>query len=67
MGVVAVLTVGKLTGFEQGAVAYVVAAFVTSLPGVVLLLTVVPAAVYAIEATSVIGRARAARKRGGDP
>jgi len=56
VGLVAVLTVLRLMGFERGVSEYVVAGFVASLPGVVLLLTVVPGAVFAIERTSILGR-----------
>lgn len=40
----------------QAPLAYLTAAFITSLPGVILLLTVVPAAVLAIERTSLFPR-----------
>jgi hypothetical protein len=58
VGALAVLTVLPLIGLQQNLGAYVAAAFVASLPGVVLLLTVVPGAVLMIERASLIGRPR---------
>ncbi len=52
-GVVAIL---PLIGIHRGIYEYAIAGSVASLPGIVILLTVVPAAVYAIERTSMIGR-----------
>jgi len=55
-GALALVTVLPLIGIHQNLPEYTAAAFVASLPGIVLLLTVVPGAVYAIERTSLIGR-----------
>jgi hypothetical protein len=55
-GLAALATVLPLLGVKQALSVYLAAAFVTSLPGVILLLTVVPAAVYAIERTSLFPR-----------
>ncbi|MGQ9732207.1 MAG: ECF transporter S component [Candidatus Zipacnadales bacterium] len=65
VGSVAVLLIAPLTGFKQGVYAYLVGSVVGSIPGLVLLLTVVPAAVYVIEQTSILGRASRSSQRGG--
>lgn len=55
-GLGALATVLPLLGVKQALSAYLAAAFITSLPGVILLLTVVPAAVYALERASLFPR-----------
>ncbi len=59
-GVILIVTVLPLIGIHRGVYEYAVASFVAALPGEVVLLTIVPAAVYAIERTSMIGRRQAA-------
>ena len=55
MGLVALVTIGRALGFEQGVYEFALLGFIASWPGFFLLLTVVPGAVYAIEQTSIIG------------
>ncbi|HOS93272.1 MAG TPA: ECF transporter S component [Armatimonadota bacterium] len=56
VGVLALLTIGRALGYEQGLYEFAVAGFVASWPGIALQLTVVPSAVYLIERTSIFGR-----------
>jgi predicted membrane protein len=56
VGTAALVTVGRLMGLEQTVWQYAVVSFLLSWPGIVLQLTVVPAAVYAIERSSILGR-----------
>ena len=56
VGIGAIVTVLPLIGIHRGIYEYVVIGSVASLPGIIILLTVIPAAVYAIERTSMIGR-----------
>ena len=60
---VAILTIGPLLGFDQGVYAFVIGGLALGVPGIVLQLTVVPGAVYAIEATTLLGHDR--RRRAG--
>ncbi len=55
IGIAAILTILPMIGIHRGVYEYAAAGFVASLPGEVILLTVVPATVYAIERTSMIG------------
>jgi len=55
VGTVALISVGRLIGLEQTACPYAVFSLGISWPGVLLQLTVVPAAVYAIERSSLLG------------
>ena len=56
VAVLLLLTVLPLFGVTRGVAEYVIAAVTKSLPGNIIILTIVPAAVYAIERTSIIGR-----------
>lgn len=56
VGAVLLLTVLPLLGINRGLSEYVIATVTVSLPGNIIMLTIVPAAVYAIERTSIIGR-----------
>ena len=70
VGIAAYAAVGHMLGFAQPLLTWVVVGVVTSWPGVVLQLTVVPGAVYAIEQTSMLGprwQARRGRQRPGLP
>lgn len=55
VGLIALVTIGRALGFEQGVYEFAILGFIASWPGIVLQLTVVPGAVYAIEQTSIIG------------
>jgi len=55
VGTAALLTLGRLIGLEQTVFQYAVISLLASWPGIVLQLTVVPAAVYTIERTSLVG------------
>ncbi len=55
VGALLLLTVLPLFGITRGVSEYVIATVTVSLPGNIIMLTIVPAAVYAIERTSVIG------------
>ncbi len=55
IGIAAILTILPMIGIQRGIYEYVIAGFIASLPGEIILLTVVPATVYAIEKTSMIG------------
>ena len=63
VGIGAVIAILPLIGIHRGIYEYVVLGSVASLPGIIILLTVVPAAVYAIERTSMIGRRMSAVPR----
>lgn len=56
VAVLLLLSVLPLFGITRGVSEYVIAAVTKSLPGNIIILTIVPAAVYAIERTSIIGR-----------
>jgi len=51
-----ILTIGPMLGFDQGLFAFVVVSIVTSTPGVLLQLTVVPGVVHLVERASSLGR-----------
>lgn len=51
-----IVTIAPLMGFHTSVYAYVVLGLVASIPGIILQLTVVPAAVYAAEGTSLLRR-----------
>lgn len=55
VGVLLLLTLLPLFGITRGIAEYLIAAVTVSLPGTIIMLTIVPAAVYAIERTSIIG------------
>lgn len=55
VGAMALATVGRLLGLQQTLWQYAMASVVLSWPGMVLQLTVVPATVYTIERTSLLG------------
>jgi len=55
LGTAALITAGRLIGLQQTAWQYAVVSLIVSWPGVLLQLTVVPGAVYAIERTSILG------------
>ena len=55
MGAVALLTVGHALGYNKGLWEYAVLSLALAWPGLVLQLTVVPAAVVALERTSLLG------------
>jgi len=54
-GALALLTVGRALGYDKGVVEYAVLSLLIAWPGILLQLTVVPGAVYAIERTSILG------------
>jgi hypothetical protein len=54
----AIVTIAPLMGFHQSVYAFVIVGLATSVPGVILQLTLVPGAVYAIERTSLLVRNR---------
>ncbi len=56
VGIGMVIGILPLVGITRGLYEYIVAGTIASLPGLAILLTVVPAAVYAIERTSMLGR-----------
>lgn len=55
VGALLLLTLLPLFGITRGITEYLIAAVTVSLPGTIIMLTIVPAAVYAIERTSIIG------------
>jgi len=55
VGVIALCTLGRLLGLDQGIWQYTVVSLLMSWPGVMLQLTVVPGAVHAIERASTLG------------
>jgi len=55
IGVAGLVTIGRLLGYDEPVYAYAVLSLATSWPGFVLLLSVVPGAVYAIETASILG------------
>jgi len=55
IGIAAILTILPMIEIHRGIYEYAIAGFIVSLPGEIILLTVVPATVYAIEKTSMIG------------
>lgn len=55
VGALAVLTLGRALGYERGVWAYAVLGLIAAWPGIALQLTVVPAAVLAVERTSILG------------
>lgn len=55
IGALLLLTLLPLFGITRGITEYLIAAVTVSLPGTIMMLTIVPAAVYAIERTSIIG------------
>jgi hypothetical protein len=55
VGTAALITFGRLIGLQQTVWEYAVVSLLLSWPGVLLQLTVVPAAVYAIERSSILG------------
>lgn len=61
VGIVALVTIGRALGFDQGVYEFAILGFIVSWPGIFLQLTVVPGAVYAIEQTSIIGPRRRQR------
>ncbi len=56
VGTGALAAVGRTIGLEQTVWQYAVVSLILSWPGIALQLTVVPAAVYAIERSSILGR-----------
>ena len=56
VGAIEVLTIAPMVGYTEDLLAYVLASFGVSLPGTILLLTVVPGAVGLIEKVSILGR-----------
>ncbi len=54
----AILTIAPLMGFHQGVYAFVIVGLASSVPGVILQVTLVPGAVYAVERTSLLGPRR---------
>jgi len=59
VGVLALLTAGRMLGFNQGVWEYAILSLAISWPGIILQLSVVPGAVYAIEKASMLGSRRA--------
>ena len=57
VGAVEVLTIAPMLGYNQDLAAYALASFGVSLPGTILLLTVVPGAVALIDKVSILGPA----------
>jgi len=55
VGALLLLTLLPLFGITRGITEYLIAVVTVSLPGTIIMLTIVPAAVYAIERTSIIG------------
>lgn len=55
VGTLALVTIGRAMGMEQSVPAYAILGLAVAWPGILLQLTVVPAAAYAIERTSIIG------------
>jgi hypothetical protein len=55
VGVVGLITLGRLLGLSQGVWEYAIISVLLSWPGIALQFTVVPGAVYAIERASILG------------
>lgn len=55
VGVLALVTIGRAMGMQQPVVAYALLSLAVAWPGILLQLTVVPAAAYAVERTSILG------------
>jgi hypothetical protein len=49
------LTIGRALGYNKGVLDYAVLSLAISWPGIVILLSVVPGAVLALERTSILG------------
>lgn len=54
-GTFALVTIGRALGYDKSVLAYAVLSLGIAWPGILLQLTVVPGAVYAIQRTSIIG------------
>lgn len=54
-GTVALITIGRALGYDRGVMDYAILSLAVAWPGILLQLTVVPGAVFAIERTSILG------------